>query len=220
MHSFITNWTTALNVGKLPPHMNFQATTTRILRTLSYPLPATSLSTQECVDLESALYRTTLPKCGISSKLPLAIRYGTHRHMGLGMTQFHTIQGIHHLREFVEKYRGQNIMSQQILLSYELIQTTIGTRSWCFDYSASSYSHLVDIGWVRTVWEFTFKHNIQLQAPHPILNLPREHDIFLMETFISHGCNKLSLQRLNHCRLYLQVITLSDIVDASGRRIL
>ena len=41
-----------------------------------------------------------------------------------------------------------------------------------------------------------------------------------MEAFVSHGCNKLSIQRLNHYRLYLQVISLSDIVDASGRRIL
>ena len=96
-----------MNAGKLPPHMNFQAITTRILWTILYPLPAISLSTQECVDLESALYRSTLPKCGISSKLPLAIRYGAHRHMGLGMTQFNIMQGIHHLSEFAENYRGK-----------------------------------------------------------------------------------------------------------------
>ena len=111
MHTFITNWTAALNVGKLPPHMNYQALNTRILRTFSYPLPATSLSPQECIDLESALYRISLPKCGIISKLPLTIRYGAHRHMGLGITQLHMSQGLQHLREFTENYRGKSIMS-------------------------------------------------------------------------------------------------------------
>ena len=219
MHEFIKSWVAALNVGKLPPHMNLQAMNTRILRTLLYPLPATSLTPQNCADLESSLYRESLPKCGISSKLPLTIRYCATRYMGLGITRFGIIQGLYHLSEFVENYHGDSLMAQQILIQCELIQTIIGTKSWCFNYPASSYSHLIENCWIKTVREFVSENSISIQAPHPAINLPRQHDAFLMEAFVTHGCNKLTLRRLNTCRIYLQVITISDIVDAAGRRI-
>ena len=41
-----------------------------------------------------------------------------------------------------------------------------------------------------------------------------------MDAFIHHNVNAVDLERLNKCRLYLQLLTLSDMVDASGRRVL
>lgn len=220
MHGFIKAWTAALNVGKLPPHMNLQAMNTRIIRTLLYPLPATSLTQQECINIESALYRESLPKCDMSSKLPLAVRYCSTRYMGLGLTRFEIMQGLYHLGEFIENYHSESLMAQQIIIQCELIQTILGTQTWCFDYSASIYSHLIDKCWIKTLWEFVSTNLITIQAPHPAINLPRQNDVFLMEAFVEYGCNELTLRRLNNCRMCLQVITLSDIVDAAGRKVL
>ena len=134
MHNFIIQWNTSLNDGKLPHALNFQAMNTRITRTLLYPLPATALNETECASLEAKLYRTSLPKCGISEKLPLAIRYASHRFMGLAVPRLHQHQGLNHLLEFVKHHLGTSLMAQQIQTSLELIHTIIGTRSWCFDY--------------------------------------------------------------------------------------
>ena len=41
-----------------------------------------------------------------------------------------------------------------------------------------------------------------------------------MEDFVASGVTHDTLKRLNACRLYLQVITVSDICDAAGRMIL
>jgi hypothetical protein len=55
---------------------------------------------------------------------------------------------------------------------------------------------------------------------HWIPKLPREHDVFLMEIFQMHNFSSNQLRYLNHCRLFLQVITLSDITSADGQQIL
>ena len=220
MHGFITQWTVAMNAGRLPHSLNFQAMTTRINRILSYHLPATSLTETQCKGLESALYRTTLPRCGISEKLPLAIRYATPRYLGLGIPRFLQHQGLSHLREFVKHNHGSTIFAQQLQTSLELIQTIIGTQSWCFSYPSTHYAKLVDTCWTRTLWEFTSSHNIEIQSKHTRIETPRHQDSFLMEDFVASGVTHDTLKRLNACRLYLQVITVSDICDAAGRMIL
>ncbi len=44
----------------------------------------------------------------------------------------------------------------------------------------------------------------------------RNGDIALMDHFVSQGYKAHQLIQLNRCRLYLQVITLTDIVSADG----
>eukprot|EP00957_Ditylum_brightwellii_P065055 4934651-Ditylum_brightwellii.AAC.1 len=41
-----------------------------------------------------------------------------------------------------------------------------------------------------------------------------------MELFISHGYHKTELAALNRCRVYLKVVTLSDVVSGDGSFVL
>jgi len=52
-----------------------------------------------------------------------------------------------------------------------------------------------------------------------ILKPKRVNDMFLMEKFQEMGFSKRQLQKLNRCRLYIQVETLSDITDGTGDQI-
>lgn len=140
--------------------------------------------------------------------------------MGFGVPRFHQQQGLLHLREFVKHYKGTSLFAQQLQTSLELIQTIIGTQSWCFHYPSSQYSHLVDISWVRTLWEFVSMYDIKIHSDYTKMATPRCNDSFLMEDFVANGVTKTTLKRLHACRIYLQVITVSDICDAAGRLIL
>ena len=40
-----------------------------------------------------------------------------------------------------------------------------------------------------------------------------------MEAFYETGFTKVDLIKLNQCRLYLQVVTLADILDRSGDKV-
>ena len=48
---------------------------------------------------------------------------------------------------------------------------------------------------------------------------PRENDQFLMDIFSNQGYNKNKLRAINRCRIYLRVITLSDIGTYDGKTI-
>lgn len=53
-----------------------------------------------------------------------------------------------------------------------------------------------------------------------IPSLPRQNDTFLMEHFRKNGNHTKDMMALNRCRLYLKVLTLSDIASANRRYIL
>jgi len=56
----------------------------------------------------------------------------------------------------------------------------------------------------------------------PKIPLPQEqweHDLFLMCEFIYLGFKKKELEMINQCRLYHQVVTLTDIATADGKAI-
>lgn len=139
----ITSWIQQLNKSFLPANMNLQAMFTRISRTLIYQLSTICLSENDCTHLEAQLYRHSLPRCGISSKLPFAIRYSSLCYMGL-------MQGTAHLRELLKFYNTPTKIGQQMQVVFEVSQLIIGTRHWIFDYSPEVYGPLLDYCWIKT----------------------------------------------------------------------
>ena len=200
--------------------MNLLAMFTRISRTLIYPLSTTCLQESDCTNIESQLYRHSLPRCGISSKLPFAIRYSTPCYMGLSVPSYYVHQGTAHLREFIKIYDTQTKIGEQMRIGIEVSQLTIGTGRWIFDYPPSIYGPLLDNCWLKTTWLYVASRQIQIHASYPILNYVRQNDSFIMEKMVTLGLKEDELVRVNRCRLYLQVILLSDIVDAGGIHIL
>ncbi len=75
--------------------------------------------------------------------------------------------------------------------------------------------------WVSSLWAF-------LNGAHAILDLEnqwvpkiiRVHDMMIMDFALQLNFMASQLHRLNTCRLYLQVLTISDITTADGRHIL
>jgi hypothetical protein len=64
-----------------------------------------------------------------------------------------------------------------------------------------------------------FPLGIHLPISYPLLwrpPAPREHNKFLMDHFMSLKVPHKTVEILNHCRIYLQVITLSDTVQRMG----
>jgi hypothetical protein len=51
-------------------------------------------------------------------------------------------------------------------------------------------------------------------------SLQRKNDIMLLQFFIELKFSPNQLETLNHCRIYLQVVTLSDITSADGTTLL
>jgi len=79
----------------------------------------------------------------------------------------------------------------------------------------------VSQGWITSLWEFTHKSEIVVDYPHQWLpKLNRMHDIHLLPYFQANRLKDQEITLFNMCRLYLKVITLSDITSADGTYIL
>ncbi len=73
--------------------------------------------------------------------------------------------------------------------------------------------------WISHTWEVCKQYHIQICGLIKELDLPRQSDIELMRLFIRSGFHPTELKILNKCRMYLQVIFLSDLCKASGKKL-
>ena len=95
-----------------------------------------------------------------------------------------------------------------------------GTPTWIFDQSHPHLAKIVDEVWMQSTWNFIREYNITVSSQQPYFTPPRQHDSFLIPTFVSMNVPSSVLIKVNKCRLYLRVLTISDIVDAGGKIVL
>jgi len=80
------------------------------------------------------------------------------------------------------------------------------------------YSYVTPM-WVSQTWEACRPYKIQVIGANTDHNLPRQANVELMRLFIRSGFRNTELIILNKCRMFLQVIFLSDICEASGTKL-
>jgi hypothetical protein len=62
---------------------------------------------------------------------------------------------------------------------------------------------------------------MQVEVEHHWLpTMTREYDLLLMDLFMSLNFSHTQMENLTSCRLFLQVVALSDITSAEGKYIL
>ena len=77
--------------------------------------------------------------------------------------------------------------------------------------------HYVQHGWIMQIREFLRRTNSRIHlnpGDHPTLY--RQHDKYIMDELRPLVHSTKTLRQLNYCRVWLQVIRLSDITNANG----
>jgi hypothetical protein len=73
--------------------------------------------------------------------------------------------------------------------------------------------------WLKLVRQFSIQNNVKISSGRKEYPLQCVHDRYIMEWAEEMGFSLFELRFLNHCRLYLNVISVSDITNESGRSI-
>ena len=213
-------WRNNIQVGKLPPHEAWQCVSSTILKTLMYPLPALTMTESECNHVFAPVRQAGLNHSGINRNFPSDLVFGSTDELGLGLDHLFTIQGASKLTIFQEYINSNEITGNLLRAALEWATIHIGLPGNLFDHDYDTYGHLLPRSFIRTLWEFTSTHNIKVPRVHPELEHHRERDRYLMHDFVlSNTVSKKDLQKLNRCRLYLKVTTLSDITSGDGETI-
>ena len=192
-----------------------------LLPKLGYPLPAMSLSEEMCYNIQSPTLLAVIPKLHLNRNIARSIVFGPTRYGGLSIRTLYSIQSIGQLTSFVGHSNAADKTSKLLGISLSYLQLAVGVCSSVLTLPYHSYSTWIDSYWLTSFWRFLCKSQITLElSTQWIPSLARIDDIALMEHFVNVGYPASQLAQLNRCRLYLQVITLADIVSADGSFIL
>jgi hypothetical protein len=210
-------WKDMINTGHLQRTDAWQALETTILKTLEYPLPALTLTEKECNRIIRPVLDAGLNKSAICKTFPKAVIHGPKEEGGLDITHLYTHQGLSRI-EILHDHLGQKSMTDELLqTSIEAAKVEVGIGRNLFQLDYDLYEPIVTDCWVKATWQFAHEHQIDIKdSTTKNLHLHRENDVFLMEIFAHQGYSKETLKKINRCRLYLQVTTLSDITCGYG----
>jgi hypothetical protein len=213
-------WAEKVRSGRFSPAEVWFSIQFCIMKSLKYPLMATSLSKTQCNRIMKPIQADGLPALGINRHLTLEVVYGPKRYQGVGITDLWTIRGI--LKFWVASQHGDapTITGHQLRASMELHTIEIRLPGQLFHQDYKIFGQLATNSWLQHLWELCDDSNFQLISSAPQLYLARDHDKFLMTAFASHGYQDSQLTLLNLYRLSCYALCLSDISTGDGRRIL
>ena len=171
---------------------------------------------------EIPVYSKVLPKLDFNRHLPHAFRYAPYSHQGQDLPHVLVMQGTAQICMFLSHMGKHTYVGDIVESCLESASLEIGVGGNIFDHDYELYGHLLTDCWVKTLWEFYWQNNIKLIGSYAWPSTCRVHDQFLMQMRVEYPHSLFSrgeIRLLNRCRLYLQIISLSDLSTGDGRKV-
>jgi len=188
---------------------------------LTYPVACTSMTEKQCRHIQAPAVEAILPKLHLNRHTSHALLFAGERYGGVGFPAEYTDQGFNQMKMLVGhlKLGDDNGSLIRCLVTHTQLQT--GSVTPFFQLPYQKYASWVDRTWVSSIWEFASRFKMKLDIEnHWVPKVSWEKDVAIMDIALLHDFQGGQLQMINTCRMYLQVITLSDIATAKGDRIL
>ena len=193
--------------------------TLTIRPTMSYCMPASTILEDEWNQLFSIINRAALPRAGFVRTFPHKVLYGPSLYQGLGTMHPWYEQELTHLHTFVDQVNRNTSCGFRFQATTEAMRLETGFPGAFTDVPYDLMQDCVTDTWIKTFWHSCHAFDISIQDTFGTFALSREGDCFLMPFLVAQGVPPHTLEILNECRLFLEAITLADIVSLSGASI-
>jgi len=188
---------------------------------ITYPFPCVSLTEKQCRHIQAPILEAILPKLHLNRHSPRAVLFAGPRYGGLRISEYYTKLGYGHLQYFIGHLKLGDDVGQLILSFITQTQLQVGSTTQCFQLSYPTYAQWIDSTWITDVWKYANRVGITIELEKPWFPpLLREGDITLMDLALTFDLDMHQLRCINYCRIYLQVITVGDIVTAKGDQLI
>ena len=141
---------------------------------------------------------------------------------GLEFFHLYDLQGYGQIECFLKYWRTPRSQSGTILrIVMSWIQYCAGVGWSVVGDTTTKLPHL-ESNWITSMRDYLATVNGSLELREPLIpQLQREQDSFIMDHVIAHGRFKpAQIKAINWCRLYLGVVTVSDIATAAGTHLI
>jgi len=157
-----------------------------------------------------------LPKAGVVQTFPRALVHGPLDYRGLDIPKLFTEQIIAHVTTILCYGPDQQDPTGFLLhTTGEAMQLEVGYNGE-FLAAPLILANNVTNSWLKHIWLSTQEVDVLVLTAFADIPLQRYGDIELMRLFVHTGWQQPNLHMLNHCRMFLRVFLLSDIVTGSG----
>jgi hypothetical protein len=211
-------WSDHVRSGHLSRHLVLHAMLTTILKTLEYPLPVTTLSKTDCDYIMAPILQHCLPLIGVVRTFPRRAVYADSQYYGLNIPNLCWLQGFYHIDRLLRFITSSHLTGKLLRHSLETLRLDIGCNGSILTLPYDTFGSLTCSSWIQHTWQFLHSFGIKLDIHVPEFELAREHDQLIIPTFVQQGFDGVELVQLNRCRVFLQVVTLSDICTGDGSR--
>ena len=189
-------WRKLIRSGHLEPSTAWHGMNSTILRTLYYPLPALTLTKEECRHIMAPVLQAGLNAAHMSKNLPRDLVYGHIEEGGLGVKDIYHEQGVSHLYYLTKHLEHDGITGKLLRCTLEAAMVELGSQRQLFSLDYNRYSPILTDCWIKCAWKYVFENGINFQqhvaTPPKAL---RECDIAIMDAIIQSGrYSKLELQ--------------------------
>ena len=216
----VAKWCDAVRTKRLHKSEAWYCLNCTIMKTIEYPLMATTFTRSQIDDLMRPLLKTALPLSGVQSRLPRKLVYGTLKSRGLNIKDPYWTQLIHHWHAILRHHHRSTPTGVLLDDNMDIMQVHVGSEVNFWEMPYEMYSSLAPDGWVKHTWEAQSKTAITPRGVQLAVSPERPNDQFLMDVFLFSGLyNPDQIQQLQDCRLFLRVTTLSHICTADGTHI-
>lgn len=215
-------WKEHISVGHLNRQEAWYALDSTIYQSLKYPLPALTMTKEECTKIMAPVLAAGLPNSSICRNFPRNVLYGSKDESGMGKTNLYVEEGTSKIAIIKENLHLPNMTGELLRLLIEQCKVELGLGGNLFTNDYATFGHLLPLSLIQFTWKFCAEYNIRLQEDTTSnLTLRRLNDLYLMEIFghSGHFFSKAELLKINRCRLHLRVTTLSDITTGYGNKI-
>ncbi len=192
-----------------------------LLPKLTFSLMATMLTEDQCNKIQSPTLMAALPKLRFNRHTERSIIHGPLLHGGLNLPHLYTIQGISQLKFLIGHLRAQDKTFKLIIIRHGYLQLLVSTQSNFLSSPYQIYSRWACHSWFVFLWQFMDKAQVKIHMADAWLHPPLSgNDINIMDHFMQQNNPIQKLLQINRCRVYLQVLSLSDLAPADGARLI
>lgn len=215
----VAKWCDGVRTKRLQRHEAWYSLKATIMKTLEYPLIATTFTKGEIEEIMTPLLKIILPLCGLQKKYPHKLLYGTISQRGCGLKNLYTLQLLYHLQVILRHGHRRTPTQDLLIENFDLVQWYVGSEVNFWELPFQIYGFLAPTGWTKATWKQLSETNLVIKGPNLAVPKLREKDAYLIDAFIDLNLPHAQIETLNNCRMYLGVTRLSEICTVCGSRI-
>jgi endonuclease/exonuclease/phosphatase family metal-dependent hydrolase len=209
-----------LALSTCSPHAAWLYYSSIFMKSIGYPLSVSRLTKSQLTKLQGPMTALTLNRLGYSKSLSRTVVFGSWFYGGLEFASLSTTQGAGKITLLMRHLRTAGPPQTLALIVIDRFQYNAGVGFPILEETRVPLPHLEGV-WITTVREYLADINGSLQiAQTTVQPLQRHGDRYIMEVILeSKLFQPREIKFLNYCRLYLQILSLSDMYNAQGNAV-